>query len=244
MRNRIAQQIRQAILNGALQEGERLVERKLASALGASLTSVREALIELESEGFILKKINLGTYVNKMSMEDIEKIFEVRRALESFAIAEAARQGTAEQIAGLEKTYFDMVDAARIKDARAFNRYDMQWHLHVWRMSGNEYLEAALRRAVLPFFAFVAIRISSLDPLSLLRDAYGHLPLIEAIKARDAEKAKQAFASTLDAWLSITRAEFAENAELEERKSSPARRTSPQYPARIEPIAQPARLTD
>ena len=220
MRNRIAQQIRKAILSGALREGERLVERKLASALGSSLTSVREALIELESEGFILKKINLGTYVNKMSMEDIEKIFEVRRVLESFAISEAALQGTAEQIAELEKIYFEMVDAARVKDARAFNRYDMQWHTHVWRMSGNEYLEAALRRAVLPFFAFVAIRISSLDRLSLLRDAHGHLPLIEAVKARDAEKAKLAFASTLDAWLSITRAEFAETEELEERKSS------------------------
>lgn len=125
-----------------------------------------------------------------------------------------------------------MVDAARVKDARAFNRADMAWHLHVWRMSSNEYLEVALRRAVLPFFAFVAIRISSLDPLSLLRDAYGHLPLIEAIKARDAEKAKRAFASTLDAWLSITRAEFAENAELEERRNSP--------PAALAPDIQPA----
>jgi DNA-binding GntR family transcriptional regulator len=84
----------------------------------------------------------------------------------------------------------------------------MEWHTQVWQMSGNEYVEAALRRAVLPYFAFIAIRISALDPIALLRDAQAHLPLLEAIKVGDPENARRVFARTLDGWLSITRAEF------------------------------------
>jgi len=208
LRGRIAEQIRDAILGGALKEGERLVERKLASALGTSLTAVREALIELESEGFILKKTNFGTYVTKMSFEDVQKVFRLRRVLESFAMGEAARHRTAEQVEELEKIYLEMVEAARAKDSRAFNKADMRWHLMVWQMPGNEYLQAALRRGVLPYFAFIAIRITTVDPLRLLRDAYGHLPLLEAIKRGDPEKAEEVFKSTIDDWLAIAQSEF------------------------------------
>ena len=213
LRRRIARQVREAILTGTLKAGERLIERKLATAMGASLTAVREALIELESEGFILKKTNLGTYVTKMSLEDVEKVFQVRRVLEAYAAGEAARHGTVAQVEKLESIYLEMVDAARAKNASLFNQQDMGWHLLAWEMSGNEYLQAALRRVVLPYFAFIAIRIEAVDPLSLLRDANEHLPILEAIKAKDAEGAQHAFISTLDDWLAITRAEFAQVSE-------------------------------
>ncbi len=213
LRTRIAQQIRGAILGGALKEGERLVERKLATSLGASLTAVREALIELEAEGFILKKTNLGTYVTKMSFEDVEKVFRLRQVLESFAVGEAARHRTAEQAEQLESIYLEMVDAARAKDSRAFNQADMRWHMLAWQMTGNEYLQAALRRGVLPYFAFTAIRIGAVDPLGLLRDAYGHLPLLEAIKRAEPDKAEEAFKSTVEDWLAITRSEFQQAGE-------------------------------
>lgn len=219
LRGRIARQVREAILSGTLKAGERLVERKLATALGASLTAVREALIELESEGFILKKINFGTYVTKMSLEDVEKVFQVRRVLEAYAVGEAAQHSTAAQVDKLESIYLEMVDAARAKDARLFNQQDMDWHLLAWEMSGNEYLQAALRRAILPYFAFIAIRIATVDPLSLMRDANEHLPILEAIKVKDSDAAQRAFVRTLDDWLAITRSEFASASEAQPEAS-------------------------
>ncbi len=207
LRGRIAHEIRKAILSGKLKEGERLVERKLATGLGASLTSVREALIELEAEGYVVKKINLGTYVTNMTLEDVEKVYRVRRALESLAAAEAARNGTSEQIEKLKRIYRNMVAAARAKDARRFNREDAQWHSLVWDMTGNEYLIAALRRAVLPYFTFIAIRIANVDRDSLVRDAGAHLPVVEAIEARAPARAQEAFAAAADGWLEITRSE-------------------------------------
>ena len=93
LQGRIAETLREAILNGTLEEGQRLVERNLAAQLGASLTAVREALIELEMEGFIQKRRNAATDVTKLTPEDTEKIFAVRSALEAYAVEQAALAG-------------------------------------------------------------------------------------------------------------------------------------------------------
>jgi DNA-binding GntR family transcriptional regulator len=69
LRDRIAEVLRKAILDGSLAEGSRIVERKLAAQFDTSLTAVREALIELEVEGFVVKKPNSATFVTQLSLE-------------------------------------------------------------------------------------------------------------------------------------------------------------------------------
>jgi DNA-binding GntR family transcriptional regulator len=208
LRARIAQQIREAILSGTLQEGSRLVERNLATELGASLTAVREGLIELEWEGFIVKKKMSGTHVIKLTPPDVEKIFLVREVLESLAFAEAARNATEADIIALEKGYMEMVEAARNKDARLYNQKDVAWHQLVWRATNNDFLRAALKRAILPYFSYTAIRIGSVDPFVLYHDASDHFPLLEAIKARDPEGARKAFTEKIENWLGLARVEL------------------------------------
>jgi DNA-binding GntR family transcriptional regulator len=208
LRTRIAQQIRDAILGGTLKEGSKLVERNLASELGASLTAVREGLIELEWEGFIVKKKMSGTHVVKLGLKDVEKIFRVREVLEALAFAEAASNATGSVIAELEKGYTEMMDAARNKDARLYNQKDMAWHQSVWQASNNEFLVAALRRAVLPYFSYTAIRIGSVDPFVLYNDAAEHYPLLEAIRAHDRENARRIFTEKIQSWLALARVEL------------------------------------
>ena len=184
------------------------MERKLAIELGASLTAVREGLIELELEGFIIKKRNSGTHVTKLAPVDVEKIFELRAVLECYAFGEAARNATPEDIDSLERRYLEMVDAARNKDAIAYNHKDVAWHSLVWQMTKNDFLQAALKRAILPYFASMAIRVNSVDPFVLLHDATGHYPLVEAIKARDPEAAERSYAARISEWLLLTREEL------------------------------------
>lgn len=210
LRTRIARQIREAILSGTLKEGSKLVERNLAAELGASLTAVREGLIELEWEGFIVKKKMSGTHVVKLTPPEVEKIFRVREVLEALAFAEAARHATAEDIVALEKGYTEMVEAARNKDPRLYNQKDVAWHQLVWRATNNDFLLAALKRAILPYFSYTAIRIGSVDPFVLYTDATDHLPLLEAIKAHDPEAAKQAFTEKIESWLGLARVELSE----------------------------------
>jgi len=206
LRGRIAETIREAILNGTLEEGQRLVERNLAAQLGASLTAVREALIELEMDGFITKRRNAATYVTRLTIEETEKIFEVRAVLEAYAFEQAAHLATPEQLERLESLYETMLDAARANDRKAFLQRDYSWHEFTWRITGNEYLQSALKRVVVPLFAFTAIRTVTRDAFDLLRDAESHLPVLEALKAHDPQLARTTLVEALREWDAITRA--------------------------------------
>jgi DNA-binding GntR family transcriptional regulator len=215
LRERIAEKMREAILTGVLREGERLVERKLAAQFATSLTAVREALIELEAEGFVTKKPNAATHVTRLTLDGAEKIFALRRLLEAFAVEEAARLVTPERVENLERQYQDMIEAAMQKNTPGFIRTDYSFHEKIWEAAGNEYLTAALERVVVPIFAFSAMRISSRQAFDLKQDAQSHLPILEAIKRKDPEAASKAFLCALEEWLSKTRAYvFAEPADI------------------------------
>jgi DNA-binding GntR family transcriptional regulator len=199
------QQVRGAILNGNLAAGQRIVERTIAAEFGASLTSVREAIIQLESEGFITKKPNASTYVTQLSLPEAEKIFAVRRVLEEFAIQEAARLATPEDVAALQRLHMAMIDSAREENGKLLIQKDFDFHEGIWKISGNEYLVWSLRRTVLPLFAFSAIRFAATRSFDLLQDAYSHLPLVNAIQAKDSDLAVKELARAMEVWLKQAR---------------------------------------
>lgn len=205
LRNQIAQQLRDAILDGRLTPGEKLVERKLAADFGASLTAVREAIILLETEGFILKRPNAATHVTKFSISDIEKVFTLRFILETHAIEEAARLATPDEIANLEALYLRMSDTARANDPRAYVQQDLQWHEAIWQIADNEFLTSTLRRLIVPLFAFTSIRLLRGTAFDLLSDASSHLPILEALRARDAVTARAAAQKIMQEWLESIR---------------------------------------
>jgi DNA-binding GntR family transcriptional regulator len=200
LREQISTKIKDAILAGSLREGERLVERALAAQFETSLTAVREALVQLETEGFVTKKTNSATHVSKFSLEATEKIFKVRRLLETYAVEEAARHATPQQLRELEETYLELLDTARAQEVLQYQFKDLALHVKIWELSGNEYLQIALKRTVHPMFAVASIRLVSCYPFDLIQDTYLHLPIIEAIKRKDPAGAGQAFLEALDHW--------------------------------------------
>jgi len=206
LRRMIADRIEEAILSGALKEGEKIVERRLASQFGTSLTSVREALIALEADGFVTKKPNAATYITKLTPEAGKKIFEVRRVLEGFAVEQAARLATPGQIEELEKAYAELLSTARAKKRELFLQRDFSFHGKIWAIADNEYLESALRRILVPVYAFSAMRIHTGEAFDLLQDAQSHNPVLEAIKAKNPALARKCFVSALDDWYASTEA--------------------------------------
>lgn len=84
--------IHQMILSGELSPNEIINESNLAKLLEISRTPVREALQRLESEGYIKTYPNRGSVVNKMDLDDIIKISEMRQALECFAARMACKK--------------------------------------------------------------------------------------------------------------------------------------------------------
>src|SRR5690242_3873992 len=87
----VAEQLRNAILTGSLKPGDRLVEQKLAARFGIGQPTVREALKELEMQGFVRKSSRKHTHVTQLTREDYRKMLEVRLALEPLAIRRAAK---------------------------------------------------------------------------------------------------------------------------------------------------------
>src|SRR6185436_7970083 len=85
-RDQVVASFKEAILSGIIQPGDSIVESKVAQQLGAGIPLVREALIELEYQGYVQKVPYKGTTVTKLAHRDVEKIFRLRAELESLAI--------------------------------------------------------------------------------------------------------------------------------------------------------------
>ncbi|MBM4467868.1 MAG: GntR family transcriptional regulator, partial [Chloroflexi bacterium] len=82
--------LREAVLNGYFEPGEKLDQDLIAEELRVSRTPVREALKRLESEGFIEVRPHHGAFIAEVSPQDIREVYEIRRLLE----AEIVRQVT------------------------------------------------------------------------------------------------------------------------------------------------------
>jgi len=98
IRDVVYQSIRKAILQGDYLPGERLTEEQLASALGTSRTPVREALRKLEAEKMVSHSPNKGVVVSRISMDEIEDLYEIRMLVETIIAKRAALHATAEDI--------------------------------------------------------------------------------------------------------------------------------------------------
>ena len=103
LREVVSEALREAIIDGALKPGERLMEIQLADELGVSRTPIREAIRRLELEGFLIMVPRRGTYVADLSIKDINEVFEIRTALDVLAAGLAAERITEEELEKLER---------------------------------------------------------------------------------------------------------------------------------------------
>jgi DNA-binding GntR family transcriptional regulator len=200
LRHQIVSRMRQAILDGSLAPGERVVERALAAKLGASVTAVREAVIQLEAEGLITKRSNTATNITFLTHAEITQTFAVRAHLERLAIAEAARRAPASGIRRLTEMHILAIEAAAGKDPRLYIQRDFAWHQGVWDASGNEVLAATLRRLVLPLFGFSVIQVICQAGFNLAEDAKLHTPILKAVERHDPDAAVAAFERGIKEW--------------------------------------------
>jgi len=157
-KTRIVSLLKDAIASGRLASGDPIVENKLAQELGVGQGLVREALIELEHEGFVQRIPYSGTQVTKLSHDDARQIFDIRVELEPLAFCLAGQKATDVEIRKLKA----LADATRIPDDNA--GLDQFFHDHltyrqmVWKLSGNKYLQQTLERLVVPLFGLYLIR--------------------------------------------------------------------------------------
>lgn len=107
--------LRQALIEGRLQPGTRLVTRELASSLGMSITPVREALVRFVASGVLTAEPSQSFRVPRLTVEQYSEIAEVRKSVEGLAAAKAAGRISPDEI-GQMKTLLGQYLAARSAD--------------------------------------------------------------------------------------------------------------------------------
>ena len=186
----VAQRIRGAIIAGELHPGDRLVEQKLAAMLGISQVTVREALQELEHQGFVRRISNKGSYVTMLDAEDIQQILEVRLPLEALAVEWAAGRANPEAALELERLVNEMESAVGEFDRARFHRADLEFHSLIWRLAGNKYLEKVLCELVSSLFAFV---LSIQERQDFEEAVHQHRRILAALLSGDVAQARTVF---------------------------------------------------
>lgn len=110
---RVYETLKQQIINRTLEHGEPINEAILSRELKTSKTPIREALLQLEKEGFIKSIPGRGNFVSGVSIQDFREIFEIREILECAAIKRAALKRDPVKLDGIRKAFENATDSTR-----------------------------------------------------------------------------------------------------------------------------------
>ncbi len=185
LRERIASTIRGLIMESRVKPGERLVEPDLARRLGVSRTPLREALLQLESEGFVVVNPRRGATVSDLSATDAVETYQVKGALEALAARLACTRLSDEALQSLRQIHERMVRlaGARSPDSRVILQLNTEFHQALSDGSGNAKLANAIRLLRSQALRYNYIYLSVLSHLAAsLKE---HEAILKALQKRD-----------------------------------------------------------
>jgi len=185
----VYQQLRQAIRLGQLKPGERLVDAELADALRVSRATVREALRLLESKGLVVSKHRRGTYVTKLTPEDLRDICNFRSLLETHAARMGARSIAEPELEELERLIGAIYDAATRQDFEGIVDLDLRFHLAICHFARSKRLLETWLSMETMLRAFLLLKYDLYDDSSLIAES--HQPIVEALRRGDGDQAAQ-----------------------------------------------------
>lgn len=207
----VVRRIQQLIWSGKYAPGDRLPPiRELADQLHVGLTTVREALRQLETLGLVRIQHGAGVYVAESTDQPLfirmlptgktisDKtrfdLLSVRKMLETGGVELAAKRATPEQIESLGEILKDM--EAYLDDVERFSETDTEFHMYVAEMSGNEILPALLSSVR---ELIVRHQVELNVPLELRqRSLQYHSSIYDAIRGRSPVEARTLMAAHLD----------------------------------------------
>ena len=134
--NRVYEELRNKIISLQISPGQMLIEGQLTEMFGVSRTPVREAIIRLIQEGFLVEDSG-RIYVVSLTLDDIKEIYQVREALEGMAVKIIAEQTNAEFINKLEKIHQELTVSLHEKKYSQFFNIDGLFHGTIIDAAGN-----------------------------------------------------------------------------------------------------------
>lgn len=202
--DKVVSELRDLVLSGELQPGDRVIELQFAARLGVSRTPLRIAMAELEKEGLLERLPSRGFRVRSFTVDEIADAVDVRGVLEGMAARLLAERGASQEtldgLRGAVEEGKKLLAAAQrdpnvTVDARAWGRINRRFHEILYESAGNRALVAALEHNnKTPLAGPAALTLPStpsvLETPFVLRAQADHEDLLRAITRREAARAE------------------------------------------------------
>ena len=167
----------------------RLDERKLAQDFGISRTPVREAMAQLESEGFVRSVPRRGIYVVRKTKQEVIEMITAWAALESMAARLITIAATDDEIEGLREMFAAFIDGELRAHLDEYSDANIEFHQTIIRLSKNQ---VQIDLAANLFTHMRMIRRTTIGEKDRAdRSIKDHMAIIEALEARDTKRAEQ-----------------------------------------------------
>ena len=169
-------------------EEVRLDERQLASDLGISRTPVREAMAQLEREGFVRSVPRRGIYVVRKSRREVIELITAWAALESMAARLITENATDEEIASLRRMFATFENGEVGAHLDEYSEINIEFHQTIIRLSRNAVLVDLADNLFTHVRMIRRKTIGEKDRAD--RSIRDHMHIIEALEARDTTRAE------------------------------------------------------
>lgn len=190
LRDVVFNTLREAILHGTIEPGERLMEIHLAKELGVSRTPIREAIRKLELEGLVSMTPRKGAVVASITEQDLRDVLEVRDVLEQLAMELACNKMTAEGIAQLKSAMAEFRNAIHSGDTAVIAKKDVKFHDIIYAATGNNRLIQLLNNLRDQLYRYRLEYIKDESTRKKLIEE--HLVIISTLENKNVEEAKKA----------------------------------------------------
>ncbi len=193
----IADVVRERILKGEYEIGEKIKENQIATELRVSRTPIREAFKLLENEGLIDYIPNRGCFAKGFTKQDVDDIYAVREALEELAVRWAVARITPEEILALEEQCDLMEFYTKKKDSKKVLELNTSFHEVIYASARSRFLAQVLRS----YKEYIEkTRKSIFYEQSYLEGILvEHRAILDAIREKDVDKAVNAMSKHLEA---------------------------------------------
>ncbi|EGU43917.1 GntR family transcriptional regulator [Vibrio ichthyoenteri ATCC 700023] len=182
--------LRDKIVNGEMEQGEKIVESTLAKDLELSRSTVRMALNTLSHEGLVVQKPYAGWHVFMLDENDLWELYNIRVALESQAASMAAEKASEQDKKALSALFQEYCDlcATVPDDIKAISQADFKLHRKIVEVSCSKRMEKAYSQIANQLLSYLSMTHIDYD---LSQSALSHKPMIDAICDGNAELAWQ-----------------------------------------------------
>jgi DNA-binding GntR family transcriptional regulator len=185
--------LRRQILEGFYLPGQKISDSTISKDLGVSRTSVRESFQRLVQDGLITIVPNRGAFVTERNKQEASELFELREALEVFAVSQATLRASTEKLIAIK----EMLTITKASMVEHGGRYpvELDFHATVCELAGNQALQDEIQKV---HHKLKLTRVFSGYKPARARDAYWeHLSILEAMIRRDSKAAAEAMRSHL-----------------------------------------------